>query len=219
MIKVKNIFDYKPSYEEKKYAYIVFLTKEYEPIFLKTINKEKLTLEEQKKLLEGINKVEGYILKSIKFKIQEEYSLKNGLEKKLETLYKNLLKYEDHLNIDIQFKELIKEEIYKSLGFLSEDKSFIKKNKNSFFIKYIQVSVLYSIINYLEEKLEGIKLELNKEIEDDSNEEEVDYILEKSGLKKSLQEDILIELKNVLLRKEEVTKEIVPYLEFLGKKK
>ncbi len=206
-------YSYKASYEAKTKTKIVEFTEKYEDIFLKVIKGDKSV--DQKKLSEGIYKVLEYIYLGLLFKLNEDYNNKTPIEKKAETLYKKLSFYYD--NMEEEFKEEITNSIYSALGIYKKGKTFKKESNSSYFIKYTQNLAFYAILNLMEKKLSSFeKTSLNiKYIESSDLNDDLLSLLEDSGLKESIPEDIFNEVKECIIYRESPGKHLLPYLEIL----
>ena len=206
-------YSYKPSFEGKTKQRIISLTNKYESIFLKQIE-GTLSKEEEKELYQGIKEVEKYILKSVFFKMNEDYNGKTPLEKKAEAIYRRVLNYYDQLEMDIE--DVVRDSIYEALGF-SKNKVFKKEKESSYFIKYVMNITFFNVLLFLEKKLNAVEYEKENTSIDNYEEEieDIDCLLESSGLKAALPKDTYAELKECLDRKESPEKHLVPYLEFL----
>ena len=192
------------------------LTEKYEKVFLKTIKGEALIGNEKKLLYEGVEAVEKYI-KNYIFNIQYTKNL-SKLDKYIIFLL-NRLSFVESLEESIT--DIIRNNIYKALGFTDKkEETFVKNKKNSYFILYVKDLSYYEILTFLKKKhseIDSCSLVNYNNIEDieETIEEKAEALLKESKLETIVDKDTYEKIKNVLLGEEKVTKDLQPYLDFL----
>lgn len=212
-------YSFKPSYDAKNISKIKLLNNNYEELFIKYIKKEKITINEEIELCNGIKEISSYVKSAIYFQIVESFNSKLPIEKKAFILFEKLkLQYEDKFNefIDEEFTLLSEDSVYEAIGMIDSKNTF-KKQEKSNIISFIKNIMFYKVINFLENKVNSFKgLEINFSfiIEDNEEEEYIDNLLIESNLKKSLNEDVYNRLKEGLLKRD-LDKDLIPYVNFL----
>ena len=200
---------------------IIELTRKYESIFLKIINNKKLSSDEELLFYKGIKEVKDYVFSSI---FNYNIDFENKLIVKLKVLYN-----QNNSLSDDSIKDIIEDVIYEALGYNKENqkvKTFKKTSENSYFIKYVQIMSIYALLKKMENECEYYHYcttHLNYFYEDNndlcSKEQTINILFKKSKFDTALPERTLLKLKNILLGKEEATKDMIPYLEYLAQLK
>ena len=224
-----HTYEYKPSLDRRRKTKLKVLTDKYEPLFLKLINKEELTYDDDMLYLNAFNDVKKYLVSGLLINIQKDYNNKKPIEQKLEALFNQYRYfYDDHneflFRVRDEFEEICEELIYSALGYGKEDKTFKKKNKDSNFISFLSIQLFYSVLNTLEKKVNSIKkskISIKDEMEQEdisdkiSKEEEIDILLKEKNIESSVDKKTFIEIKNILINNESIPDNLSGIIKFI----
>jgi len=208
-------------YKLKKEPLITKLTKKYEPVFLKFINKEELSSEEKEFFHKGLLDVKDYVVGSI-IKAMEGATGFSSMEKKMVVLSKIFLSQRDSGDslLQVIVEDITISELYLALGIdknLQKDsKKIFKKQKEegSYFIKYVKSRVFFSVLSYLEKDIKS-SLSSKQNLDSVFNEEsittdiefknEIKDVFEKTRLSKALPEDVLLGFEKAIQTREQLS--------------
>ena len=226
-LKYKKYNYYKP--RGKRSSILRTLNKEYEEVFLKILNKEDLTNEEDQIFLKGFDEVKSYLVSSLLRNIEKKYESKKPIEQKMSTLY-NQYKYlypelSDFMyRIREDLETLCEGSIYSAIGF--GNNSFNKQDRESNLILFISNSFFYDVLNFLEKNVNSLnneKFVLNESIENNNIKEEDNYIkiieieelLKEKNIKESVGEDMYNEIKEVLINENSIPEHLIEIIKYI----
>lgn len=222
-------YEYKPSLVRKRKTKLKILTDKYEKLFLKLIDKEELSYDEDMLYLNAFNDVKKYLVSGLLINIQKNYSSKKPIEQKLETLFNQYRFFYDDRNeflfrVRDEFEEICEELIYSSLGYGKGNKVFDREKENANFISFLSIQLFYAVLNNIERKVNSIKISKDSVKEDllqedisekISKEEEIIILLRDKNINNAVDERTFIEIKNILLNKESIPENLEGIIKYI----
>jgi len=214
--------------KSKKESRLSILNNEFEEVFLKILNKETLSNEENQLFLSGFNEIKKYLVSSLLLNINKSYENKKPIEQKLSTLYSQYMYlYPEPDDFIYRIREdldiLCENSIYSAIGL--GKKSFNKENSDSNLILFINNMFFYESLNFIEKNINNLKNEkvnLTNDLGDITKNEdfiikevEVEELLKSKNILDSVGSDMYEEIKEILLKEEDIPshlEEIIIYI-------